>query len=169
MHAPVALREAPTIKAVRSVFDRLGFDDKETVCLIVLGHQYGRCHPENSGYKHPWYVFDPTEYSIYPNGLGYMTAQAGCARTHRETTVPESGKRQFQLQFHRGMEPFMMLPSDMVLSWDKEYKLHVDFYNRDRRAFYKDAGRVWKKLIELGCDSLAEELRPDVKGRQRHR
>ena len=37
-------REAPTIRAMRGLFDRLGFDDKETVALIILGHQYGRCH-----------------------------------------------------------------------------------------------------------------------------
>jgi catalase (peroxidase I) len=39
---PMAEQEAPTIKAMRSIFGRLGFTDKETVCLIVLGHQYGK-------------------------------------------------------------------------------------------------------------------------------
>jgi len=31
--------EAPTIKAIRDTFTRLGFEDKETVVLIILGHQ----------------------------------------------------------------------------------------------------------------------------------
>jgi catalase (peroxidase I) len=48
-HAPAAEREKPTIDAVRGTFRRLGFDDKAAVNLIILGHQYGRCHPENSG------------------------------------------------------------------------------------------------------------------------
>ena len=54
--APMCEKEAPTINAVRRTFDRMGFDDQETVALIVLGHQYGRCHPDISGYEGPWYV-----------------------------------------------------------------------------------------------------------------
>ena len=58
--APAVQREQPTIDAVRGTFRRMGFDDRETVCLIVLGHQYGRCHPEVSGYEFPWYSFEPS-------------------------------------------------------------------------------------------------------------
>ena len=58
------IKEKPTIDHVRSIFTRLGFTDQETVCLIILGHQYGRCHLENSGYEHAWYVFGPTEYNV---------------------------------------------------------------------------------------------------------
>lgn len=35
------LREEPTISAVRNTFARMGFNDRETVALILLGHQYG--------------------------------------------------------------------------------------------------------------------------------
>jgi cytochrome c peroxidase len=48
---PMAVKEKPTIDAMRGVFSRLGLTDKETVCLIVLGHQYGRCHLDISGYE----------------------------------------------------------------------------------------------------------------------
>lgn len=41
--------ESPTIKSIRATFDRLNMDDRETVLLIILGHQYGRCHLDNSG------------------------------------------------------------------------------------------------------------------------
>jgi hypothetical protein len=58
----IAQQEAKSIHAVRMTFRRMGFDDKETVCLIILGHQYGRCHPEVSGYKDPWYAFDPAHW-----------------------------------------------------------------------------------------------------------
>ena len=37
--APMHVREKPTIDAVRGVFSRMGFNDRETVALIVLGHQ----------------------------------------------------------------------------------------------------------------------------------
>jgi len=52
-NAHVHIREQKTIDSVRGTFIRMGFDDKETVCLILLGHQFGRCHPEVSGYEHP--------------------------------------------------------------------------------------------------------------------
>ena len=44
--APANERERATIAGIRGTFTRLGLDDRETVLLIVLGHQYGRCHPE---------------------------------------------------------------------------------------------------------------------------
>ena len=52
---PMAVKEKPTIDAIREVFTRLGMSDKETVCLIILGHQFGRGHSEVSGYEGPWY------------------------------------------------------------------------------------------------------------------
>ena len=51
---PEHLQEASTIDAVRSTFSNLGLDDREAVVLIILGHQYGRCHPEDSGYENAW-------------------------------------------------------------------------------------------------------------------
>lgn len=35
--APMCEKEAPTINAVRQTFQRMGFDDQETVALIILG------------------------------------------------------------------------------------------------------------------------------------
>jgi len=60
--APMCQREAPTINAMRSTFARMGFNDKETVALILLGHQYGRCHREVSGYEGRWWR-EPTTWS----------------------------------------------------------------------------------------------------------
>ena len=62
---PMHKKEAPTIAAMRGTFTRLGFDDKEAVCLVLLGHQFGRCHPEASGYAGSWYGFDPAHWNIY--------------------------------------------------------------------------------------------------------
>jgi len=42
MDAPKRLQEEPTISAIRKTFTRMGFNDRETVALILLGHQYGR-------------------------------------------------------------------------------------------------------------------------------
>ena len=32
------------------------------------------------------------------------------------------------------------------------------YYDRNRLAFRKDAAETWKRLVELGCPPLAEEL-----------
>eukprot|EP00924_Labyrinthula_sp_SR-Ha-C_P014299 snap_masked-scaffold_20-processed-gene-1.22-mRNA-1 protein AED:0.09 eAED:0.09 QI:0/-1/0/1/-1/1/1/0/244 len=55
-------RENKTISHVRNTFDRLGFNDKKTVCLILLGHQYGQCHSEVSGYDGFWYPSFPFDW-----------------------------------------------------------------------------------------------------------
>ena len=121
-----------------------------------------RCHPENSGYEHPWYVFDPTHWNIYgPGGLGYMSlyrmgVEGGGLREARTA----KGKRQYNLRLGGG-EPFMMLPTDMALWWDKDYRKHVEFYDIHRLEFRRDAAIAWKKLTELGCEGILTE-EPDV-------
>ena len=147
------VREAPTIRAVRSTFQRMGLSDRETVLLIVLGHQFGRCHPEVSGYEHPWYVFDPMHWNVYENGLGYLSAYTMGRYVEETNSV---GKRQFNMSLGGG-EPFMMLISDMVLLWDDDFREHLLYYDRHRREFRKDAAAAWKKLTELGCSNLRRE------------
>lgn len=44
----------------------------------------------------------------------------------------------------------MMLPTDMALVQDKEFKKHVERYARDNDAFFKDFAAVINKLFELG-------------------
>jgi len=69
--APMCQREAPTINAMRSTFRRMGMNDRETVALILLGHQYGRCHREVSGYEGPWWAANPTKWNS--DGMGFMS------------------------------------------------------------------------------------------------
>jgi len=152
--APAHIREAPTIQAVRNTFERMGFNDKETVALIVLGHQFGRCHPEVSGFEHPWYAFDPAHWNVYKHGLGYISAYVlGVARGMYRFVTTKAGKRQYQTDMFGG-EPFMMLISDMALMWDKDYRQHLEYYDRNRKAFWTDSVAAWVKLTELGCDGL---------------
>jgi len=152
----MAQKEKPTIDSMRGTFTRLGFNDKETVCLIILGHQYGRCHAETSGFEGPWYAFDPAHWNVYTNGLGYLSTYTFAIDNYRER-ITKQGKRQYEMSFGGG-EPFMMLPVDMCLFWDEAYYQHVLFYDRHRRDFAKDAAKAWKRLIELGCPPLTEEV-----------
>ncbi|GMI39493.1 hypothetical protein TeGR_g9919 [Tetraparma gracilis] len=155
---PMHRQEKPTIDAMRGVFDRLGFDDRATVNLILLGHQFGRCHADVSGYEHPWYVFDPAHWNAYEHGLGYLSLYEMGAGTGRlKKRVTNQGKRQWEMNMGFG-EPFMMLPTDMALWWDEAYREHVKYYDRHRRAFKEDAVVNFKRLVELGCKGLVDEL-----------
>ena len=155
---PMHVKEKPTIDAIRGTFSRMGFTDRETVALIVLGHQFGRCHLENSGYEHPWYAFDPTHWNVYANGLGYLSLYAmGAAQGQLREAKTVKGKRQYNFQLGYGREPFMMLPSDMALWWDEDYREHVQYYDRHRLEFRRDSALAWKKLTELGCEGLLIE------------
>ena len=150
-HNDPAMREKPTIDAVRGTFRRMGFNDRETVCLIVLGHQFGRCHPDVSGYEHAWYTFDPTHWNIYEHGLGYLSAYTKGRYQEQQSSA---GKRQFNFHLGGG-EPFMMLVSDMTLLWDEGFRKWLTFYDRKRRQFAEDAVAAWTKLTELGCEEGA--------------
>jgi cytochrome c peroxidase len=44
----------------------------------------------------------------------------------------------------------MMLPSDMALIWDKDFKKYVELYASDKDRFYKDFAAAFAKLLELG-------------------
>ena len=157
---PMSIKEKPTIDAMRGVFTRLGMSDKETVCLLLLGHQFGRCHLETSGFEHPWYVFDPSHWNAYESGLGYPSIyQFAVARNQHRERITSKNKRQYELSIG-GPEPFMMLPVDMALWWCEKYREHVIYYDNNRKVFRKDAAIVFKKLTELGCESLITEIEP---------
>ena len=44
----------------------------------------------------------------------------------------------------------MMLPSDMALVQDKEFKKHVERYAKSNDVFFKEFADVVTKLFELG-------------------
>ena len=82
--------------------------------------------------------------------------RAGVARGQlKEVTTPK-GKRQYQMSFGYG-DPFMMLPTDMALWWDENYREHVVYYDTHRLEFRRDAAIAWRKLTELGCDEMLQE------------
>jgi catalase (peroxidase I) len=155
MKAGVAEREAATIKHIRATFTRLTMSDRETVALIVLGHQFGRCHLESSGFDGPWYAFDPTHWNVYENGLGYLSLyEMGLARGGLHETTTAKGNRQYELTIGWAQEKFMMLPADAALWWDPAFRKEIQRYDRNRLAFRHEASAAWKKLTELGCEGL---------------
>jgi len=56
------------------------------------------------------------------------------------------------------LPPQMMLITDMVLLWDKEFYPHLKKYADDEDALVEDFGKAYKKLTELGFTEFPEPI-----------
>ncbi|KAF9353993.1 heme peroxidase [Mortierella sp. AD094] len=121
----------------RDIFYKMGFNDQEIVALLG-GHALGRCHKDRSGYDGPW-TASPTVFtnSFYTELLG---------RTWVERKW--SGPKQFE---DKESKSLMMLPADMAMIKDKEFKKWVEIYAKDESKFFEDFAKATTKLFELGC------------------
>eukprot|EP00391_Amoebophrya_sp_Ameob2_P013131 CAMPEP_0178986840 /NCGR_PEP_ID=MMETSP0795-20121207/2927_1 /TAXON_ID=88552 /ORGANISM="Amoebophrya sp., Strain Ameob2" /LENGTH=380 /DNA_ID=CAMNT_0020677945 /DNA_START=310 /DNA_END=1452 /DNA_ORIENTATION=- len=124
-----------TAKHLRTIFHRQGFNDQEIVALSGA-HGLGRCHTTSSGYDGPW-SFNPT---MLTNEYYRLLKEEKW--TLRKWSGPE--------QYQDATGELMMLPSDIALIIDPEFKKWVDIYHRDEERFYKDFGKACKKLFENG-------------------
>jgi len=131
-------------KHIRSVFNRMGFNDQEIVVLIGGGHVLGRCHKEHSGYDGPW-VDNPTRFSneyfeeLFENEW-------------EQKTIEETGN----VQWKDEGDELMMLRSDMMMLWDEGFKEWSQIYHDDSDRFMADFAAAFKKLTELGCHGLVD-------------
>lgn len=51
----------------------------------------------------------------------------------------------------------MMLPTDMALIKDKEFRKHVERYAKDHQVFFNEFRDVMVKLLELGVPFQSKE------------
>lgn len=122
---------------LRDVFHRMGFNDKEIVCLSGA-HTLGRCHKTRSGFDGPW-TTNPLQFdNNYFRLLSTMTWQK------RQWDGPEQYEDQ-------ETKKLMMLPTDMALMTDPKFKPHVLHYAADEESFFDDFSDVFAKLTSLGC------------------
>ncbi|KAG0366120.1 heme peroxidase, partial [Gamsiella multidivaricata] len=140
----------PDPKHARDVFYRMGFNDQEIVALLGA-HALGRCHKDRSGFDGPW-TASPT---VFTNA--FFTELLGRKWVERKW----DGPKQFQ---DKESQSLMMLPSDMALTKDKEFKKWVEIYAKDEKKFFEDFSKACTKLFELGCefekDSKMYEFKP---------
>jgi len=122
-------------KHVRDIFYRMGFDDREIVALLGA-HSMGRCHKNRSGYDGPW-TRAPTTVSNE-----YYRVLLEEKWTERKWDGPK--------QLENGSKDLMMLPGDMALVKDAEFKKLVELYAKDDEAWRKDFAKAFSKLLELG-------------------
>ncbi|KAH6671236.1 mitochondrial putative cytochrome c peroxidase [Halenospora varia] len=132
-------------KHLRDIFYRMGFNDQEIVALSGA-HALGRCHTTRSGFEGPW-TFSPTVvtneyYKLLLNEKWQWKKWNGPKQLEDKTT-----------------KTLMMLPTDVALVSDKQFKQYVDKYAKDEELFFKDFSAVITKLFELGVP-FAENTQP---------
>lgn len=130
-----------TIQHVRDVFYRMGFNDREIVALLGA-HALGRCYPDRSGYSGPWTNAEWTFSNEYFRQL----------LENKWTLKKWNGPQQYE-------DPtgeLMMLPADMVMIQDPNFRKYVELYVKDEEAFFKDFASAFQKLTENGVKFPAE-------------
>jgi len=122
---------------LRDVFYRMGFNDQEIVALSGA-HTLGRCHLVRSGYDGPW-TTNPLKFdNEYFRNLMHLE--------WREKVW--SGPKQFEDVLTGQL---MMLPTDMALKTDPEFRKYAELYANDEHKFFEDFSNAFAKLISLGC------------------
>lgn len=131
-----------TVQHLRDIFHRMGFNDREIVALSGA-HSLGRCHADASGYVNPWTNAETT----FSNEYFRLLVE------ERWTLKRWNGPDQFE-------DPsgnLMMLPSDMALMWDKDFRKVVDEYAKDYDVFAKDFASAFERLMELGVPAFQKK------------
>ncbi|CAD7929253.1 unnamed protein product [Amoebophrya sp. A25] len=124
-----------TAKHLRLIFHRQGFSDQEIVALSGA-HALGRTHTTSSGYSGPW-TFSPT---VLNNEYFRLLKEEKWSL--KKWSGPE--------QYEDRTGELMMLPSDIALLFDGEFKKWVEVYYKDEERFYKDFGKACRKLFDNG-------------------
>ncbi|KAF9977377.1 heme peroxidase [Modicella reniformis] len=134
----------------RDVFYKMGLNDQEIVALLGA-HALGRCHKDRSGFDGPW-TASPT---VFTNA--FFTELLSRKWVERKW----DGPKQFQ---DKESQSLMMLPADMALLKDKEFKKWVEVYAKDEQRFFEDFSKATTKLFEMGCvfdeNSKVYEFKP---------
>lgn len=129
---------------IREVFNRMGFDDKAIVALSGA-HALGRCHADASGFVGPWTPTPTVFNNAYFTLLTNVEWEEGCIKGATCNNHQYRDKNSQQL---------MMLPTDIALIQDKEFKKYVDLFANDQKAFFQAFSQSFSTLLELGTKDL---------------
>ena len=110
------LADKADAKHLRTIFNRMGFNDREIVVLSGA-HALGRCHENASGYSGPW-TFTPTTFN---------NAYFSILTTLKWVPKDWSGPPQY---VDGTTGSLMMLPTDLVLLQDSKFKKWVEVCSR---------------------------------------
>lgn len=121
---------------LRNIFNRMGFDDREIVALSGA-HALGRAHTNRTGYEGPW-DFSPT---VFTNEFFRLLVEEKWLKREWEGPLQYTDKT---------TKTLMMLPTDLALVEDAEFRTHVERYARDSDVFFQEFSNAYVKLLELG-------------------
>lgn len=124
---------------IRAVFYRMGFSDREIVALVGA-HSLGRCHANRSGFEGPW-TRSPTTFS---NEFFRVLLEEKW-----EPVTLSNGVKQFMNK----QRDLMMLPADLALAQDKNFRPFVELYAKNDEVFSRDFAAAFSKLLHLGVPS----------------
>lgn len=131
---------------LREVFGRMGFNDQEIVALSG-GHTVGRCHEVRSGYDGAW-TRSPLKFdNEYFRNLLEIDWQ------------PKEWAGKFQ--YTDPTDTLVMLPTDLALTQDPEFRKYVERYAADEQAFFDDFAAAYGKLMMLGCPDECDPFGPE--------
>lgn len=119
---------------IRAVFGRMGFDDREMVALIGA-HALGRCHTDRSGFSGPW-TKSPTMFSN-----DFFNELLNQKWTKKAWDGP--------LQYQDESGELMMLPTDIALLEDPNFRKWVEIYAADEQRFFDDFASAFSKLLDF--------------------
>jgi len=131
-----------TLKHIRDVFYRMGFNDREIVALIGA-HTLGRCHTTSSGYSGPW-TQAPTMWSN-----SFFTELTENEWKLKKWSGPE--------QYEDKTGTLMMLPADIALLNDPVFSKIVKEYAADEAKFNKEFSAAFAKMLELGVPAFEKK------------
>jgi len=127
---------------LRQVFYRMGFNDQEIVALSGA-HTLGRCHIVRSGFDGPW-TRNPLKFD---NEFFRNLIELDWKK--KEWTGP--------VQFEDVQTgELMMLPTDMALKTDPEFRKYAELYAQNEPKFFEDFAAAFAKLISLGVQPARE-------------
>lgn len=135
-----------TIQHLRDIFYRMGMNDAEIVALSGA-HAIGRCHTDRSGYWGPWTNAENTFSNEYFRLLVEERWSPKLTHNGKPWTGPD--------QYEDSTGQLMMLPSDVALVADPEFKKYVEIYAKDEGRFFKDFASAFGKLLALGVPFAA--------------
>lgn len=136
-----------SVRVVQSIFRRQGFSDKETVALMG-GYAVCRNYPDRTD-----------TIKTCDGTLAWTRAAATFSNEYYRDLLSHTWTvRQGTSgdQFEDSSGSLVMLPSDMVLLWDKQYRKHVEEFAADEDAFFFEFGAAFQKLQENGVKAFAE-------------
>jgi len=133
---------------LRDVFYRMGFNDREIVALSGA-HTVGRCHLSRSGFDGPWTNSPLTFNNAYFKHILEYTWEPKKWDGPLQYEDKETGK-------------LMMLPTDIALRDDPEFKKFVEIYAADEATFFADYAVAMGKLLALGCPAPCAHDAPAV-------